>query len=89
MAFKLIIMVAAAITMSVASWLRRESAKRRLADLERGALCILCHKSDMERVGASVRCLSCGHKVTLSFLQSAKLTAGEIAEMARPDDRRL
>jgi len=88
MAVKLIIALLAAGITHVVAWLRRAAAKRRLADLDRGALCVLCGKSDMDRVGDSVRCLSCGHKVALSFLQSAKLTDSEIATMARPDDRR-
>jgi hypothetical protein len=43
----------------------------------------------LEKRDGHARCLRCGHVVALAALQAAAVSEHEVANITRPDDRRL
>lgn len=82
---KVLIAVTVAITSYIVMYVRRHKARARLAAIDEGKLCIACHGAEMQSLGASVRCLRCGHVVSLASLRGAALSDGEIDAMNKPD----
>jgi hypothetical protein len=73
----------------VAWWLRQRRARQRLREIDEGRRCVACDGTQLAADGSFARCLRCGHVASLSALRAAKVSESEIADVTKPDDRRL
>jgi uncharacterized paraquat-inducible protein A len=84
----ILLLIVAAITYSMWLW-RRTQGRKRLQEIDEGKRCIACSATEIELAGGNARCLRCNHVVSLAAMQAAVVHDHEIANVTRPDDRRL
>jgi hypothetical protein len=82
---KLLGAITIAVISYVVMYVRRHKARARLAAIDEGKLCIACHGTEMQQIGGNVRCLRCGHVVSLAGLRGASLADHEIDAVNKPD----
>lgn len=78
-----------ALAAAIMTAMKRAAARRHLAEIDAGRRCIACEGTEVTVEGDVVRCAACGHRASLRALGSVRLSAQEIDDMTRPDDRRL
>ncbi|UQA55392.1 hypothetical protein [Polyangium aurulentum] len=82
---KLLVAITVAVVSYVALYVRRHKARARLAAIDEGKLCIACHGTELQPIGGNVRCMRCGHTVSLAGLRGASISDGEIDAVNKPD----
>jgi hypothetical protein len=82
---KLLFGITVAVVSYVALYVRRHKARARLAAIDAGELCIACHGTELQPIGGSVRCMRCGHTVSLAVLRGASISDREIDAVNKPD----
>jgi rRNA maturation endonuclease Nob1 len=78
-----------ALAAAVMTAMKRAAARRQIEEIDGGKRCIACEGTEVSVEGDVVRCAACGHRASLRALGSVRLSAQEINDMTRPDDRRL
>ena len=80
---KVILLLLLAAVAALLWQVRKERARRVLAEIDAGRRCTACGTDAMERIGNRARCTRCGQSVNLSWLEQARVTGQD----GRRDER--